>query len=175
MAIKLSAGLKNYLLGDQSLKDALESGNSAPAGLYLFYFSGPVPATADAPLDMVADHTQLVKIAADATAIANGIVPLELAAAAASGFIGKSGSQTWKGLVAFDGVNNASPTQLATFFRLCAGGDNGRGAGGGTTYRVQGTIGTVPGFDLLMPNPTLSNSGTEERGLSLFQVGFLDA
>lgn len=140
----------------------------APAGLYVYYFNGPVPENADDALDMLVDHTQLVKLGADATAIANPIVPLEFDTTATGGYIGKDPTQTWHGVADFDGVNDASGTLTATFFRICAGGDNGRGAGTGTSYRVQGTIGAL-GADLLMPNPTITNGGTETRGLSLVQ------
>lgn len=168
MAIKLSTGLKNYMLATGSFRAALESANAAPAGLYVYYFNGPVPENADDALDMLVDHTQLVKLGADATAIANPIVPLEFDTTATGGYIGKDPTQTWHGVADFDGVNDASGTLTATFFRICAGGDNGRGAGTGTSYRVQGTIGAL-GADLLMPNPTITNGGTETRGLSLVQ------
>lgn len=171
MAISYSLALRNALLGSSGLKEILEAGNAAPAGLYLYLFAGPVPANADEALDMVSDHTQTVKVAADATAIADGIVPLELAASASGGYITKSTSQTWKGLIAFDGVNDASPSLTPTFWRLCAGGDNGRAAGTGTSYRVQGTAG-VSGADLLLPSATQEDNGTNEFGLGVAQFGY---
>lgn len=171
MAIQYSVPLKNALLATASLKEALESANAAPAGLYLFLFAGPVPANPDAALDMVASHTQVVKVAADATAIADGIVPLLLAASATAGYITKATAQTWKGLVAFDGFSDASASLAPTFFRLCAGGDNGRAAGGASTFRVQGTCGVV-GADLLLPNATLEDNGTNEFGVGAAQFGF---
>jgi hypothetical protein len=171
MAIQYSVALKNALLASNSLKEALESANAAPVGMYLFLFAGPVPATPDAALNMAADHTQVVKVAADATAIANGIVPLQLAATATAGYITKATAQTWKGLIDFDGVSSAAPSLAPTFFRLCAGGDNGRGAGGASSFRVQGTCGVV-GADLLLPNATLEDNGTNEFGLGAAQFGF---
>jgi len=171
MTIQYTVALKDALLATSSLKAALESENVAPDGLYLYLFNGPVPATPDTALNMAADHTQLVKVAADATAIANGIVPLQLAATATAGYITKATAQTWKGLVDFDGVNSASASLAPTFFRLCAGGDDGRGAGGASSFRVQGTCGVV-GADLLLPNATLEDNGTNEFGVGAAQFGF---
>lgn len=170
---KITTGLKNYMLATGSFKAAMEAGNATPAGLYVYYFNGAVPATADDALDMATEHTQLVKLGADTPATATPVDPLEFDATASGGFIGKDPTQTWQGIADFDGANDGEATLPATFFRICAGGDNGRGAGTGTSYRVQGTIGAI-GADLLMPNPTITNGGTETRGLSLAQFNIFD-
>lgn len=175
MAIMFSTGLKDALLTTSGLKEALETG-----GLYLYYFNGPVPASADDALDTTGGtgtHTQLVKMGADVTAVENSSTPLLLAASASGGFITKSSSQTWHGIIAFSGALSAgsagSPASAeATFFRLCGGGDNGRSAST-TAIRIQGTIGESGNVDMLVSDATLIDNDSNVRGLSAVQFGHL--
>lgn len=172
MAIKFSTGLKDALLTTSGLKEALETG-----GLYLYYFSGSVPESADDALDMATDHTQLVKMGADASAVENSSTPLLLAASASGGFITKSSSQTWHGIIAFSGTvaagSSGSPSSAeATFFRLCGGGDNGR-TSSTSAIRVQGTIGESGNVDMLVSDATLTDNDSNVRGLSAVQFGHL--
>lgn len=166
MTIKTNLSAKNTMLA--ALRTALEAANATPAGLYVYLFNGAEPATADEALDVATEHTQLVKYAADDPAEEVGVVPLEFDAAA-GGVLSKDAIQTWQGVAAFDGANDAEATLPATFFRVCAGGDNGRGVNTTTTPRLQGTVGPTIGADLLMPNTTITNGGTETRGLSVAQ------
>jgi hypothetical protein len=166
MSILTTTAAKNAMLG--ALRTALEAENATPDGLYLYLFNGAVPETADEALDMATEHTQLVQYAADDPAEEAGVEPLEFDAPA-GGVLSKDATQTWQGVAAFDGANDGEATLPATFFRLCAGTDDGRGAGDATTYRLQGTVGPTVGADLLMPNTTITNGGTETRGLSVAQ------
>lgn len=169
MAITFSTGLKNALLQSKSLKEALETGS----GLYLYYFAGPVPATADEALDATAttgDHTQLVKMGADSTAVADSSVPLQLAATATGGYITKLSSQTWHGIITRSGKNNGAGSDEATFFRLCGGGDNGRTLST-TAIRIQGTIGESGDVDILVGDATMTDNGANVRGLAAAQFG----
>lgn len=138
-----------------ALRDELNGGRK-------FWFSGPVPANADEPLDMVNDHTQLVEF----TEGGDGVTGLTFEAPSGGAML-KTASEVWSGLVDFDGAEAAEDTLTATFYRFCADGDDGRDAG--TTARIQGTIGTA-GTNILMANPDLTDNDLNTQGLSYFAV-----
>lgn len=153
MTLKATTASKNAALNSIGVKEQFTLG-------FLFIFSGPVPATADEALDVVADHTQLVKISNNSTA--TGLTfdnP-------ASGVLPKKASETWAGLNTFDGVDDAETDLTATFFRLCAAGDNGRGIADGTTgYRLQGSVGgPSSGADLQLADAELTAGDTQRIG-----------
>lgn len=125
---QLSSALRTAMLDNAGVSEQLTGGK-------IYVFAGPVPANADAALDMASSHT-LVAIISDAGG--SGGLNFD---AASGGVLPKQASQTWEGLVAFDGAQAASSSLAATFWRFCASGDDGRSAGGSSTYRIQGTAG----------------------------------
>lgn len=100
----------------------------------LYLFSGPVPASADDPLDMDNVHTQI----AEFTAGNDGVTGLTFAAPVGAGML-KSPAEVWEATVAFDGVNAGATTLTPTFYRFGAPGDDCRDAATGA--RLQGTAG----------------------------------
>lgn len=162
---KISVALRNALLQGSSVKEELDNG-------FLYIFAGTVPTDADAALDMVATHTLLAKIAADAVPADAGVVGLTFAASAADGAIAKNSGETWAGKVHFVGkdAGSAGVSPLtATFFRFCDAADNGQGAGGAATPRIQGTVGTS-GADLILTSVSLSDNGTNTVGIAAGEV-----
>lgn len=165
MALKLSDALANALLDGASLKTQLDGG-------FIYIFAGPVPATADAALDMTNLHTQLAKIAANDPAVDDGTVGLTFAAVASNRALVKSANETWAARVHFDGKDaGAAGTDAltATFYRHCAAGDNGRAAGSGSTPRIQGTVG-VSGADMVLTNVALFDNNANTVGLATYEV-----
>lgn len=132
----LSNALRTGLLGDKGVSELLTGGT-------LHAFSGPVPATADAALDIGGAHTLLVSI--------NGGGGLNFKTPA-NGVLAKADAQTWSGTFLANGV--------PSFYRLCASGDTGATAGGATTYRLQGTAGgPTDGAELdVGANPVVSGN-----------------
>jgi hypothetical protein len=135
MAIKFSTGLKDILLGTNSLKTSLDDG-------YIKVYSGAVPADADAAVT----GTLLV------TYSDNGAAPgagngLDLAASAASGAISKASAQVWKG--------TAVATNTATYWRYIRLADTG--ASSTSEQRMQGTVGGA-GADLFVQSTSFVNA-----------------
>ena len=143
MSLKLTAALANAMGNTGGIKELLDGGN-------LYFFAGPIPATADAALDMVTDHTEVAKF----TVSNDGVTGLTFGAPVAR-VVSKTSSEAWQAETAFDGAEDAEATLVITFYRFCPAGDNGRGAADGTTgYRIQGTIGDLlSGADLVMNDP----------------------
>ncbi|HRO59335.1 MAG TPA: hypothetical protein PK177_09255 [Burkholderiaceae bacterium] len=138
-----------------ALKDELDGGR-------MYWFSGPVPTSADDALDMVNDHTQLVMM----TESGDGSTGLTFAVPAGTAML-KNAGETWSGLIAFDGAEDSETTLTATFYRFCAAGDNGRGAA--SSARIQGTIG-APGSNIPMTSAALTANTVNTQGLSYFAV-----
>lgn len=128
----------------------------------LFFFAGPVPATAEEALDMATDHTQLVEM----TEGGDGATGLTFDAPV-DGAMVKAAAEEWTGLIAFDGAEDGETTLEATFWRFCPAGDNGRGVT--TDVRLQGTIGG-PGASIPMVNANLTANGSNTQGASYFAV-----
>lgn len=144
MTLKASVATRNAALDGTGVKEQFTLG-------FLYIFSGDVPATADEPLDMVAEHTQVVKISLNGTATGLSFdTP-------ASGVLSKAAAQVWSGTATFDGVDDALTTLTPTFYRFCAAGDDGRGAANTTTgYRIQGTVGgPSSSADLVLGSATI--------------------
>ena len=123
----------------------------------LFYFAGPVPADAGDALDMASQHTQLVAMSGlQFDDPSGGVLP-------------KAAGDTWQGLIEFDGAQSGENTLTPTFFRFCASGDDGRGAG---DMRVQGTIGgPQSSADIkLGDGTTVTQNGTNTRSLPIFTI-----
>lgn len=162
---KISVALANGLLQGSSVKEQLDGG-------FIYIYAGPVPANADDALDMVGQHTQLAKLAADAVPVDSGVTGLTFAASAAGGSIVKNATETWAGKVNFVGKDAASAgvsPLVATFFRHCAAADNGQSVGSGSTPRIQGTCG-VQGADANLASVSLSDNGTNTTGLASYEV-----
>jgi hypothetical protein len=138
-----------------ALKDELDGGR-------MYFFSGPVPASADDALDMDNDHTQLVMM----TESGDGSTGLTFDSPVGTAMT-KTPSEVWSGPISFDGAEDSEDVLTATFYRFCADGDNGRDAADGP--RLQGTIGG-PGSDIPMVNADLEDNGSNTQGLAYFAV-----
>ena len=137
MAFKTSTGLRNYMLADASLKDALDSG-------FLHIYSGTEPATADDAITGL-PSSRLCIISINDTGVG-----LTFQSPAVNGVISKSAGETWNGEIDY--------TNTATFFRFVGVGDTD--ALSTTEPRVQGTIGLV-GADLNLSNTALVSPGVQ--------------
>lgn len=127
----------------------------------LFLFAGTVPADADAALDLDTVHTQVAALSAG-----GGGLNFD---AATDAFLYKSASETWVGLVDFDGFQSGSTTLTPTFFRFCPAGDTGRDAGTGP--RLQGTVtGQTGNGDIKLQSATVTDNGTNEVGVAGFYI-----
>lgn len=134
MAVKISTGLANALLGSQGVDEALNLG-------FIKIYAGTVPATADAALG---GATLLVTISNNSSGTG-----LTLGTPAA-GVLSKTPGEVWSGV----NVAGGAPT----FYRWEMTGDTG--AASTTEVRVQGTV-AVAGADLNMTNATFTISATE--------------
>ena len=119
MTFKISTGLRNYMLSNQSLKDAMDGG-------LIKQYSGPVPATSDAAL--AGGNTLLRTISLNGAG--SGI---SFDTAAASGTLSKAPGEVWSGTIV--------ATDTATFYRHVAIGDDGTLST--TQARLQGAIGVA--------------------------------
>lgn len=138
MTIKLSTGLRNYMLDTGSFKAAFPGGAN---GSRLRIFSGSPPADADA----AETGTLLVNITNNSTTTG---ITFDTATA---GTIAKTPSETWSG------VNAA--TNTAGYFRLTTGTADGGGSST-TLRRLQGSVG-VSGADLNLSSVSLTSGATQ--------------
>lgn len=135
--ISFSTALKNYLLGTGSLKAAMDGG-------VIRIFGGPVPASPD---DAAASAVLLGVVTKDG----DGVTGLTFAAPA-DGTMEKTSDESWS-------ANNTS-AGTASFYRFCTQADDGTGADDGvSTYRIQGTIGTNPSYDMNVPSAEMLANG----------------
>lgn len=164
MTVKVSTATANALANAIGLKSQLDGGR-------LFIFAGPVPDTADEALDTGADHTEIVEI----TESGDGLTGLTFDAPVA-GLLSKAAAESWQETAAFDGAESASPSLLATFFRFCPSGDDGRGvANASTGYRLQGSIGNLASSaDMKMSNPTRTNATLVNIDSFGVRIGVID-
>lgn len=138
MTVQYSTGLNAHLAVTGSKKAALDSG-------FLRYFSGPVPATADAAID--GSSVVLAKFSVDD----DGTTGLTFEAAAADGVLTKTAAQAWKSTVLATGT--------ATFFRFAEAADAGV-ALSTTAKRVQGTLGTTAASDAQITTVALTTGAS---------------
>lgn len=131
--IHFSTVLSNALLATGSLKSLIDGGK-------IYVYSGPVPATADAAVDVSSVLLATITAAAGAGVTFNG--------APANGVLQKTAAETWSG--------NVATTGTASFYRLCVGADTGSAAAAAGNYRVQGSIGTDASFDLQVTSTALT-------------------
>jgi len=137
-------------------------------GSFIYIFSGAIPVDADAALDMVSVHTQLVKLAADAVPVVNGVTGIAFEATATNRAISKLAAQTWAGVNDFTGFEAAQTTLTGTFWRLCQAGDNGQAAGLTSNRRLQGTLG-VAGAELILTSAQITRNGTNVTAANFAQ------
>lgn len=134
MAVQYSTGLLAYIGVTGSKKAALDGG-------FLVYYSGPVPATADAAID--GSSVALAKFTKDD----DGVTGLTFDADASDGVLKKTAAENWKSTVASAGT--------ATFFRFYDAADDGSSAST-TAKRIQGTLGTTAASDAQLATTTLA-------------------
>jgi len=134
MTVKISTGLRQYLAGTGSLRDAFQ-GTSR-----LSIYAGAEVTDADA----AATGATLLNVI-----LASG-APLEFEAAVA-GVVAKDSGQTW-------GSNNLA-SGAATWFRLELTTDDRTSST--TALRLQGNIGAVVG-DMVMTNPVLTSGAPKQ-------------
>jgi hypothetical protein len=144
--MKASLTLRNNMLGATGFKSAMET-----TGMFMFIYSGTVPATASAAAE---EDNLLVTITA--ASVADATLLFENAAIT-DGTLSKESTQTWSGVVAATGT--------ATFFRLVGGyGDSSvavTAMDGGTAVNcIQGTVG-VSGCDLNLVSTSLVSTTTQ--------------
>lgn len=134
MTVRISTSLAEAVAA--AYKSALDGG-------FIAIFSGPVPATADAAIDMASDL--LVTISIDGLG-STGLTFTD----AGGGVLVKNAGETWKG--------TSSTSGTATFYRFYESGDD-PSASSSSTVRFQGTVGTTPyGYDLVLPSTTIGSS-----------------
>lgn len=147
MALKLSTGLRNQLLGTNPLRTIFNLG-------FVEVYAGTVPADADAA---IGGATLLCRYSNN-----NTTTGLTFAASASGGSITKNLSETWS--------KAAAGTGTATFWRLVGASDTG--VLSTTEPRIQGTVG-LAGADLNLSS--LSFTATTVYTLDEFAVGIPSA
>lgn len=138
MALLVSTGLKNALLGSSSLKAALADG-------FIHIYScavGDIPASADDAI--TASHTKLLTVYGDGTATGLNL------GTASDGVIGKDAGEAWSGTILATGN--------AVFFRFVAAGDTA--AASTTEERLQGRVG-LAGAELNLSAVNLTAGNTQ--------------
>lgn len=141
-----STATANGLANGTGLKEQFDGG-------FLYLYAGAAPANADAALDMVNVHTEIAMFSVDG----DGVTGLTFDAPV-DGLLSKAAAEAWQATTAFDGFESAEPTLTPVFFRLCAAGDDGRGAANTTTgFRIQGTVGSLAsGADMVTGETNLA-------------------
>lgn len=137
--LRLSTGLKNYILDTGALKGAMDNG-------LIYIFSGVTPQNADVALD-VNNHTLLCTISNN-----GGGTGVNFATSAVAGVLQKESTEVWKGTVAVTGT--------AMFYRHVVVGDDPT-TGSTTAYRIQGEVGTV-GKEMNLADVNLTQSAEQE-------------
>lgn len=133
MTAALSTAMRDFMLDEGSVKDALNLG-------FINLYTTPVPAHGDdAPTGSL---LCTVSVNSSGTGVTLG--------AAANGIIAKNASEIWSG------INVASGS--AAYFRWVQAGDTG--VASTTEKRIQGTCGVI-GADLNMSSVTLTNGAPQ--------------
>lgn len=157
MTYKFTPQLGDGMLAGPGLKGLLDGG-------LLMIYAGPEPESAGAALDMVDLHTELVVVSDDAGA--GGLT----FGAASGGAIVKDSGQTWRGVAAFSGAEDAEMFLTPTFFRLCAAGDDGRAAS--SSPRLQGSVGVVDsGADMERLEADVASGASVPVGVFAVRLG----
>ena len=135
MGLKASTGLRNAVLGSNSLRTVMAGGR-------INIYAGTEPATAD---DAVGGATLLCVISNNSTGTG-----INFDTAAVAGILSKAPAEVWSG------INAATGT--ATWYRHVAVGDTG--ASSTTQPRIQGSI-NAAGGDMVLSNPALTSGATQ--------------
>lgn len=144
MAIKLSTGLRNAMLGSADLASSLDLG-------FIKIYAGVAPTSADDAI--TGSHTLLCTIS---VAGSGDGISMD---AAVSGVIGKNTGEVWSG------TNVASGT--ASFYRHVGAADTG--ASSTTEPRIQGSV-ALAGGDMNMTSVALSSGAVQT--LDYYTVAF---
>lgn len=139
MAIRLSAGLRNFLCTEGSLRDALQ-------GKVLKLYTGAEPANANAAIPL--DSTLLCTISTGGTGAG-----LNWEGDVQAGALAKAAADTWEGLAVADGT--------AGFYRICTDADDGGASN--VAIRLQGSVAAIYA-DLLISQPTLAAGAVQRIG-----------
>ena len=143
--MRLSTGLRNYLLSGGSMRSALNGG-------VIRIYSGTVATTPDAAVPTTAN--MIAEISVDSTGTGLGFE-----AAATAGRLQKAAAEVWSGVATAD--------EQATWFRFVPLAD--AGSESATALRMQGTVAQA-GADLNMSNTLFANGATETVDyFSIFQ------
>lgn len=134
--MRLSTGLRNYLLSGGSLRSALNGG-------VIRIYTGPMPATPDDATP--AGASMICEVTAE-----SGPNGLSFEAAAAGGRLQKDPAEVWSGAATADAQ--------AAWFRFVPDSDSG--AASDTALRIQGTVSNV-GADLNMSNTLFATGATQ--------------
>lgn len=145
MTVLYSTGLSAHLAVTGSKKAALDGGR-------LRYFSGPVPASADAAIDGSS------VLLAEFTVGHDGATGLTFEGTATDGVLTKTAAEAWQSV--------AAATGTATFFRFSASGDAGT-ANSTTAKRIQGTLGTTAAADAQLSSVTITSG--DSLSVDIFQ------
>lgn len=146
MTVLFSTGLLAHNAVTGSKKAALDGG-------FVYYFSGPVPATADDAVDGAT--VMLAKFSLNGA----GATGLTFEATATDGVLTKTAAEAWQ--------STAAATGTATFFRFCDSADTGTTAST-TAKRVQGTLGTTIASDAQLASTSITAS--QALDINLFQL-----
>jgi len=134
--MKISSGLRDYLVGTGSFKAGLD-------GSYLKVYSGTPPTSPDDAVPTGATLLCTVSVDASATGVT-------FEASATAGLLLKAAAEAW------EGTNAATGT--ATWFRLAPTADTG--AASTSALRVQGTVAQA-GADLNITSTALTSGATQ--------------
>jgi len=131
MSLKVSTGLRDYMLATGSFKDAMDLG-------FLKLYSGTEPATADASIG-AAVLLCTISVSGGGTGLTFEAVPV-------SGVLSKESSEAWQGSIVASGT--------CSFFRFVAAGDTG--VLSTTEKRLQGAVAAIAS-DLNLSNVVLTS------------------
>lgn len=152
MAYKITDDLAETMLS--AFTGEMDSG-------FLFLFSGDVPVTAEAALDMVTTHTEVAKLSEDDDGVTG------LAFDTPSGPVVGKTTAVWEATITFDGAEDTETTLTPTFFRFCTASDDGRGVA--AAPRLQGTVGgPLSTADMRLVSDTVTDNGTNTVTCALF-------
>lgn len=146
MTVLFSTGLLAHTAVTGSKKAALDGG-------FLYYFSGPVPASADDAID--GSSVMLAKF----SGAGDGVTGLTFEATAADGVLTKTAAQAWQ--------SSAAATGTATFARFCDSADAGTAAST-TAKRVQNTLGTTSASDAQLVSTSIT--AAQSLDVPLYQL-----
>lgn len=139
------------------LKDVLDGG-------ILVVFAGPVPASADEPLDLNNEHTAVTML----TVGNDGETGLTFAPPTGN-VLAKTPGEEWLGTVMFMGAEEEEETLTPTFYRFASPGQDPFGPGDGP--RLQGTVGgPSSGADMVRSTTTVTANGSNQFGVTVFNI-----